>query len=210
MADPPNFRRPNRSPCDAPSDKSRRSRPSFLLRDWRPNPPSSGRRCPCRSTVSNGYRASCADRTRQVHRATVKSPRSMKTIPLDTCGSSTRGLPWDLGKKGLRRAILAAASQKDRTCRPFVFRTVKHPANLKSTGPVPRGQDTVVAAAIRGPLRGSAKRLAPATCSGRSGRGPDRFAFPHDGAPPLTGRGQSNRASFSVQKMSWNSSSTAR
>ena len=65
------FRHPNRSLCDAPSDKSRRSRPSFLLRDWRPNPPSSGRRCPCRSTVSNGYGASCADRTRQAHRATL-------------------------------------------------------------------------------------------------------------------------------------------
>ena len=40
----------NRSPCDAPSDKPRRSRPPFPFRDWRPNPPSSGRRCPCRFT----------------------------------------------------------------------------------------------------------------------------------------------------------------
>jgi len=68
------------------------------------------------STVSNGYRASCADRTRQVHRATLKhydKPlQSMKTIPLDTRGSSRQGLQWDLGKKGSGRAIQASVGRK--------------------------------------------------------------------------------------------------
>ncbi len=83
-------------------------------------------RLPLTSTVSNGYRAFpgltwphwghdplqlCGPYVEEASRH-LNPLRLMKTMPLNTRRSSTRGLPWDLGKKGSRRAICASDSQK--------------------------------------------------------------------------------------------------
>ena len=58
----------------------------------------------------------------------------MKIIPLDTHRSSTRGLPWDFGKKGSRRAICASVSQKRSDMVTDRFRAVNHATKRKSIG----------------------------------------------------------------------------
>jgi len=89
-----------------------------------------------RSTVSNGYRASCANRTRQMHRATLKhydKPlQSMKTIPLDTRRSSPRGLPVGLGKERLKACHL------DRDAKNLKHRTSPNPLKSSISGSVGR------------------------------------------------------------------------
>ena len=64
--------------------------------------------------------------------------RLMNIIPLNTRRSSTRGLPWDFGKKGSRRAICASVSQKRSLMLPLRFGAVNHAAKRKSMGPDPR------------------------------------------------------------------------
>jgi len=51
--------------------------------------------------------------------------------------SSTRGLPWDLGKKGSRRAICASVNQKRSDMFTARFQTVKHAMRRKAMGPDP-------------------------------------------------------------------------
>jgi hypothetical protein len=48
------------------------------------------------------------------------------------------GLPWDFGKKGLRRAICASFNQKRSDMSPLSFRTVNHADPSKSMGPEPK------------------------------------------------------------------------
>ncbi|WP_295180097.1 hypothetical protein, partial [Shimia sp.] len=46
-------------------------------------------------------------------------------------------LPWDLGKKGSRRAICASVNQKRSDMFTARFQTVKHAIRRKSMGPDP-------------------------------------------------------------------------
>ncbi len=67
-----------------------------------------------------------------------KPLRLIKTIPLRTRRSSTRGLPWDFGKQGSGRTICASVSQKRSLMLQLAFRAVNHAERLKSMGSEPR------------------------------------------------------------------------
>src|SRR6478735_7780831 len=62
----------------------------------------------------------------------------MNIIPLKTRRSSTRGLPWLLGKKGLRRSICASDSQKRLLIDQVSSRSLNHVITVKSMGPDPK------------------------------------------------------------------------
>ena len=61
--------------------------------------------------------------------------RLMKIIPLSTRRSSTRGLPWDFGKQGSRRAICASDSQKrsDMFIARFSNRESRNPTEINGS-----------------------------------------------------------------------------
>lgn len=65
--------------------------------------------------------------------------RLMNIIPLSTRLSSTRGIPCDFGKKGLRRFIWASDSKKDHSYRCSCLETVIQTSIIKSMGPDPNG-----------------------------------------------------------------------
>ncbi|WP_295179938.1 hypothetical protein, partial [Shimia sp.] len=52
-------------------------------------------------------------------------------------------LPWDLGKKGSRRAICASVNQKRSDMFTARFQTVKHAIRRKSMGPDPMSPDPI-------------------------------------------------------------------
>src|SRR6056297_2412661 len=65
--------------------------------------------------------------------------RRMKIVPLSTCRSATRHLPWDFRKQGPGRAIRGSASRKDQTRSPFFSDDdSRHPS--ESVGPGPTTQ----------------------------------------------------------------------
>ncbi|WP_295177433.1 hypothetical protein, partial [Shimia sp.] len=51
--------------------------------------------------------------------------------------------PWDLGKKGSRRAICASVNQKRSDMFTARFQTVKHAIRRKSMGPDPSQQSKI-------------------------------------------------------------------
>jgi hypothetical protein len=63
----------------------------------------------------------------------------MNIIPDSTRLSSTRGLPWDFGKKGSRRAICVSVSQKRSLTSPLqFFWSNDSEVQIKINGPNPK------------------------------------------------------------------------